>query len=339
MAESAEMQVSSEEDAWQYLERALAGELTENAQPSIAFKGWPRLDIYLPNVEVDSSLSPAMMEALVEFQRSIYRAHSLMTGSNRGARLTKAEKDRLEIRVKVQGGSSKLGVDLTEIAQSWGVAAVGRMTPEQTMIAILAAIVAIAGVTGWGLWLKHRADVRKAELDAKGQERLFDAFTTLTEQDTKRQKLLYDAMQAVPVLAAVRKEADGVKGKLVKAIAEEGGGRLDGVALSAQVANDLVATSRQKSEEETARGTYRVARVDTTTPDGFRVSLKDIETGDEVTASLMDALISERHRELIRAAEWSKQPVVVELNRRISRGRTLKATVVDVQQVPDRAVG
>lgn len=146
-------------------------------------------------------------------------------------------------------------------------------------------------------------------------------------------------MQAVPVLQEVREEADEAKTELLKAIADEGGGSINGMRVDAEVANDLTRTTRKRAEEENVRGVFRVARVDTTTPDGFRVTLKDVRSGEEVTASLMDALISDQHRERIRAAEWNKQPVTVELRKRVSRGRTLEATVVDVQDPPARAAG
>lgn len=333
MPEAVALEITSEDEAWAYLEQALNGQLPENLVPAVAFKKWPLIDIYLPDTEVEGSVSPSMMVALVDFQRAIYRTHSLITTGERTARISKAEKVRLEFRVQVEKGSSQYLIDLTEIARSWGVAAVGRMTPEQTMIAIIVAIVALAGTTGLGLWLKHRTDVRKAELDAKGQEHLFDAFNNLTEQDTKRQEMLFRAIQQLPVLSAVKDEADSARAEIVRAIADEGGGRLDGVQLPADVANDLTTTTRKKADEETVRSTFRVARVDTTTPDGFRVGLRDVATGEEVTASLMDALISDQHRQRIRAAEWSKQPVVVELRKRVSRGRTIEATVVDVQEV------
>ena len=332
MPEVPALKITSEEEAWEYLERALRGDLPEDIVRTVAFEGWPRLDIYLPNTPVQSSLSPTMMGALIELQRSLYRTHAAVTKGDKSARLTKADKERLEFRVKVEGGSSKLGIDLTQLAESWGVAALGRMTPEQTMIAILATVVAVAGVTGLALFLKHRTEIRKAELDLKGQEQFFDAFKNLTEQDTKRQELWLAAQQQVPLLQQIREESNDAKTEILKAIADEGGGRVNGLYIDQDVANDLVAVTRRTPAEENRRGLYRVDKVDTTTPDGFRVTLSNAKKKEVITATLMDALISDEHRKRIREAEWSKRPVGIELRLRTSRGRILEATIVDVDE-------
>lgn len=330
MAEAVALQISSEDEAWEYLERSLNGELPENTVPAVRFTGWPHVEIYLPHTPIDSSLSPAMMEALLDLQKAIHRTHSLVTTGEK-SRLSNAEKDRLELRAQVKGGSSKIDIDLTQIAETWGTALIGKLTPEQAVAVIITAILALGGATVFSIWANKRAEIRKAELEEKGKERLFDAFEKLADEDTKRQKLYYEAMQRLPVLREVSAEADEAKTKLVKAVGEEGGGTVDGIPLDADVANDLVKNARRPAAEETLKSTFRVARVDTTSPDGFRVALRDTKTGEEVTASLMDALISDRHRSLIQAAEWNKEPVAVELRLRVSRGRTLSATVIDVQ--------
>lgn len=46
-----------------------------------------------------------MMAALIDFQRSLYRTHSLITTGERTARISNAEKERVEVRVKVEGGT------------------------------------------------------------------------------------------------------------------------------------------------------------------------------------------------------------------------------------------
>jgi hypothetical protein len=75
LAQSVPITVHSEDEAWHYLAQALAGELPDGFDPSLAFEHWPRLDIYLPDTDVESSMSAAMMGALVEFQKSLYRTH------------------------------------------------------------------------------------------------------------------------------------------------------------------------------------------------------------------------------------------------------------------------
>lgn len=332
MAKATTLTVTSEDEAWAVLESAIKGELPENVLRSVDFDEWPRLDIYLPHTPIDSSLSPSMMEAMIDLQKSIYRSHAAVTTGDKSTRLSKADRERLEFRVKVEGGSSKLSIDLTEIAHSWGIAALGRLTPEQTMIAILATVLAIAGVSGLALFLKYKTDVRKAELDVKGQQQFFDAFKNLTEQDTARQALWAKAAQQVPLLRDVKEESDRAKDELLKALADEGGGDVNGLYITEDVARDLTAYTRRKPEVQIVRKSFRVDKVDTTTPNGFRVTLSRKAGKEKITAGLLDAMISQTHRDRIQKAEWSKKPVEVELHLRKSRGRIVDATIVDVAE-------
>lgn len=80
-------------------------------------------------------------------------------------------------------------------------------------------------------------------------------------------------------------------------------------------------------------GIYRVDRVDTTVPDGFRVTLTDVATGKEVSASLQDAIVSEDHRALIRQAEWNKSRIRVQMSARLLRNRFVDAVVLSVEAV------
>jgi hypothetical protein len=236
--------------------------------------------------------------------------------------------------VKVEGGSSKLGIDLTGIAQSWGVAAIGRMTPEQIMIMILGTVAVVGATAAWAMYLKHKTDGRKAELESKGQELFFNAFSKLSEEDTKRQEMWLRATKQVPLLVQIGDEATQAKTEILKAVAHEGGGKINGLEIEGETAADLVANTRRKPAEEILRGVFRVSRVDTTAPDGFKVTLQNVRTGEEINASLMDAMISDQHRESIRAAEWSKGPVSVEMKTRKSRGKIIEAVIVNVTDVP-----
>jgi hypothetical protein len=66
--------------------------------------------------------------------------------------------------------------------------------------------------------------------------------------------------------------------------------------------------------------------------------LEDLKTDEQITASLLDALISAKHKETIRNAEWAKLPVHVEMIARRLRGRLVDAKVVSVIEL-DAAKG
>ncbi len=334
MPEASAIRVESEDEGWAYLRQALAGELPKDLVPVVAFKGWPHVEVYLPDTPIEGSISPQMMRALIELQDSIYRAHSAVTGGKPTARLSRAERERLEFRVEVKGGSSKYEIDLTKIFETLGTASIGKMTGTELIITILGLAVIFGSTAVLLSYLKGRATTKQEELRAKGQEQVLSAFQTLAAEDTKRMEVMANAMQRVPALRAAQEVADEARHELLKAIADESRAVVNGVEIDGEVANDLVKNVRRRSEDITVSGTYRVARVDTTVPDGFRVALRDVTSQEEITASLQDALISDEHRRKIREAEWAKKPVRVDLKARRRRNGIADAVVLDVQDVP-----
>jgi hypothetical protein len=109
------LRVSSEEEAVALLSRVLDGDMPDDIPKSIDFHNWPKIDIYLPHTPLKGSISPTMMEAFIETQTALYRVHALLTTNSGDLRgLTKAEKETLEFRVKVEAGSSEYLAELVK---------------------------------------------------------------------------------------------------------------------------------------------------------------------------------------------------------------------------------
>jgi hypothetical protein len=123
--------IENEDDAWALLEAAI-GKGDDGDIVEFRFKGWPHLEIYLPDTPQDASISPSMMEAFIELQKTIYRSHTFLTADTGNLRtLSRYERDRFEFRVQVKPGSSDYNIDLTEIAKSIAADVVGHMTGTQ----------------------------------------------------------------------------------------------------------------------------------------------------------------------------------------------------------------
>lgn len=151
--------VRNEDDAFALLERALAGAIPDDSAPVVDFAGWPIIDVRLPNTPINSSISPTMMEAFIELQTAIYRAHSLLTANSGDLRgLSKAEKDRLEFRVRVSDGSSEYIAELAKSLQTIGIEVVNKMTSAEVLIAVLGVALIVGGVISWKAWLSARTE-------------------------------------------------------------------------------------------------------------------------------------------------------------------------------------
>jgi hypothetical protein len=298
--------------------------------PIFDFKAWPHVNIHLPDTPVESSISPTMMEAFIELQKSINRSYTLVSADTGDLRfLTNAEKELLEIRVQVSKGSSDYVASLTKALEKIGLEAVGKMDPQTLAITILGTALIVGGTVAFRAWLSHKTEQRKTELAGQEKEKWLEVQKATLEQGTENMKILARAVSRQPLLGEIEAAAEPARAQMVKSVGEEGGGTLFATKLETDLASEITAQRRQQSEQVRLAGNYRVVRVDTTSPDGFRVTLSDEANDREITATMQDALISGAHKDAIRDAEWGKRPVYVEMTAKQLRNKVVDAVVVN----------
>lgn len=155
------------------------------------------------------------------------------------------------------------------------------------------------------------------------------ALKLVSEQETKRLELMAKAKAAVPLLNDVDELADDGRQAMLKGLAVNGGGRLQGIDLPAELVAELTKSLRQSSRQEEIQGVYDVTLVDPAFHDGFRVRLQDVGTGEEFYAALRDRLVSENDYLAIQTAVWNKTPVRLKLRGRRLRGKIVEAVILD----------
>lgn len=321
--------IESEADAWRLLQEFVDAKVDLHDAPQFDFASWPELTVYLPTTPIEGSISTTMMAAFIELQKAIHRSYQLVSSNTDDLRaLSATERERLEIRVKVEKGSSEYDIDLTQIVERIGSEAIGKMDATTIGLTVLGVALIIGGALAWKAWLNHKAEIRKAELASVEKHDLIGFQTAMIASGTENMRLLADAMQRQPLLGDVEAAAEPARQQLLKSIADEGGGRAYETELTAGQAREIASQKRQQSESIRLAGNYRVQKVDTSAPDGFRVTLRDDSTGQELSASMQDALISEQHKKAIQEAEWRKQPVYVELSAKKLRNRIVDAIVL-----------
>ncbi|MFN3658489.1 MAG: hypothetical protein ACK4UO_14655 [Pseudolabrys sp.] len=330
------IRITSEDQAWRLLEDGLDQRFDSNVRPKFVWAGWPNFHIDLPETPVHGSISPTMMAAFIELQTSIYRSHTLLSsGTDDLRRLSKFEKDHFEFRVKVDKGSSHYSIDLQEIAGKLGADIIAKMTGPELVITVLGVSLIVAGAVSFKWYLNNRLALRKSQTEDENTKALLSTYQTQQLNDTKRFELLTATLKSQPVLSEVEKVSERSKAEITSAVAEEpGGANVAGIEISQDVAEALTTTTRQQSADTTIKRKFRVAKVDTTVADGFRVTLRDYH-GSEISASLLDALISREHRDLLQKAEWRKKYVTVEVKGRKLRDRVVDAKIVSVQDLDE----
>jgi hypothetical protein len=338
MVQLRSIRITNEDEAWDALKDELGS--VDDSPIALAFAGWPFIEIHLPQTPEEATIAPSMMEALVELQRTIYRAHTFLAADTGNLRtLSRLEREKFEFRVKVSAGSSDYKIDLTEIAKSLGEDVIGKMNGQDLTITIVAIALIVAGAVAWKAWLRAKTEQRKTESDDIQKREWLQMYQSQLQHDTGRIELLARAIERHPIIGEVEASAESARTEIVKAVGDERGGSVLGVHMSPEIAAEIVTTKRQQSTEVRLAGVYRVGKVDTTASDGFRVTLVDEKTGEELSASLIDAIISAEHRDAIQQAEWRKQPVFVELTARRLRKRLVDAIIVDAKPASAATAG
>lgn len=336
MADEAVFEIKGEDEAWKLLETALQNRLGEPPAVQIFWNNWPTLNIHLTAVPEDGTISSGTMEAILELQRSLYRTHALLSTGNDDLRsLSRSDREQYELRLKVEKGSSDLTINLSEIISKYGNDVIAKMTGTELLILVLGLALIYGGRLVLGEFIRAKTEQRKNASDDENTRQLLSNYQAQIENDTKRFEILTGALHREPVLQQVEQTAAKARDELVKAVADEGGGSIQRIPLPREVAVEISSVNRAHSSEIKLAGQYKVAKVDTTVAEGFRVTLEDIKTGETVTASLFDAIISAEHRRALQDAEWKKKPVFVEMTAKRLRGRITDAKIVSV--IPDEA--
>lgn len=336
--------VRSEEEAWALLEAALAQELPAETPPLINFRGWPKVEVYLPTTPIDASITTSMMGAFLEYQEALNRTYTLLSANSPDLRgLSRDERESLELRFEVRPGSNNYVADAAPVVERLGLELIGKMPPWMIAVTIVSTALIIGGSWAFSKWLAHKTETRKAELDAAGKTEQAQLLTQhmssirhMREEDTKRLELMTAAMKQRPVLNDVEAVTEPARQQIVRVVGEEKGGTVQGSSVTPFVAAEITAQRRREAQIVRREGVYRVSKVDTMAADGFRVTLLNEATGESIVAALQDALISEEHRKIIQEAEWSKAPVRVSLDARQLGQRLMDAVVRDVARLPGR---
>ena len=295
----------------------------------LKFDRWPVLDIKLTGPKFEQSLTPTVMKALLDYQRAIYQAYALAqynTPSTR--RLTDEERESLEIRVRVQDGSSEIEVDLTEILIQLGLKLVDKMEPTHLIATILGLSLIFGARSAWGKYLESRKETRLAEVQSEERVNFLESQKFLSEQESQRTQILGSVIKENTRLLTAQDIAHDAKTSIVKACGEADEATVQGIEVSGQAAAELTRNARRKSDEVRLDGEYTITRVDASQPDKFVVTVVGSDSGDQFSADVQEIDLTASTKKLLRTAEWDRKPVFLEINARVIDGDVRKATIV-----------
>ena len=327
-----EIIIRSENDAWEWLATAVRDGADFSEVRALKFDGWPDHEIAL-NLG-DASIWPSMMTAFLELQDSIYRTYALVKyDTSKLVNLTHDEKRGLEIEVMVREGSSDYKIKPEDILNKIIEVAGEKMEAKHWVILGLATGIMFFGDNAWDSYLQNRLEMRRAEITSKEKQETLKTLRFSSEQETTRMKIMERALGRVRELPDIDDHADSAKRSLLKGVPEEATVDINGKSVDGYVANELAKNPRNESRLVTFEGEFQILRVDTTSPIGFRVRLRNRETGEEFTAHLRDALVSEDERAAIQRAEWRKVPIKCQIEATRRGGAMVDAVIRSAEPI------
>ncbi|MBT6524703.1 MAG: hypothetical protein HOL57_01825 [Marinovum sp.] len=331
--------IDSEDDAWRTLSQLVNGKLDIASVDELEFGDWVKLRVYIHEKRYDSALNTYMMQGWQDAQRALYRSYAITAKGAADARsLTDSEREKLQLVVKIKCGSSDQEADLTDVLKEAVLAALGKMEPTQIATLLIVVVLSWAGGSITRHWISERAESKRAEIAAGPHK---DANTTLLKAletiqkvagDQTNADLIAKAIKEQPVLRTFADEAEVARHSMVKH-ASQSDAVVNGVTIPAAVGRAVTQETRTETVEERRDGNYRVRKVDTTVPDGFRVFVENVENQETFAADVQEVMSSANDRVIIKDAEWSKIPVRLQINAKVKKGVAQAVTILKADKV------
>lgn len=310
----AEIIIRSEEDAYALLTRITSGVINPDTL-NIEFDGWPNLYVRLKGEQFQSTITPTIMKAFIELQSGINRAYATAVyGSPNAAKLTKAEREMLEMVVRVEPGSSIFTVDYQVILEKICGELIGKMDGTQVLIALLGFALLYFGKSALCFRLQTRKDIRSEEIKSEEQKILLETMRFAQEQETERAKIMAEIAATYPRVHTIDALAQNTQAELLKRAATADSIELQGIQLTGHQAEVLAKNARKPVIDIRLDGMYRILSVDSTDPEGFKVKVRSRANGDEFIAVVQDETLDNTYKQALQHGEWQKKPVELIIN-------------------------
>lgn len=310
-----EIVIRSEADAYDILDKASRDEI--GPYSTIRFDGWPTLNLYLKGQKFEQSITPTIMRGLLELQKSLYRSYASAKFNAPTKRLSDAEKEELEIKVSVKGGSSNFEINFQDIAIKLVEQLGAKMNPTEVLYAVVSIAALYFGTSAYKSYLENRKETRAKEVSDETLRKSIEALSFTSEQETKRTQIIAELASKDHRIENIVRLSHDAHTEVVKCLTAGTEARLDGISLPPDISEVLTQNARRKSNEVRLDGSYRLMKLDWSDATRFKVKVFNIGTGLQLDAEVQDDSLTGKYKEALKAAEWSRKPVKLQINAKL----------------------
>ena len=293
--------------------------------------GWVVPHIYIPEPEVDSSISPHFMEAFLQVQKEIFQLAALAkSGVAHVNQLNENDRQELEIAVKVTGGSSNIASDLAKPIERCLKLMLGKMTGRQATIVILGIAMLVAGTLGWSSWLENQKVIKIEELKSKEH---IEALSALKFANDNQLKIFQMLMQSLEKQGRVGVQSHELVEKtfqsFLKAASKTEQTIINDQRLSSGEASSLRVATRGQVVNRIIREKLRVIDMNTAAEIDAMILMRP-DTREQFKMRLSETLFMSNDRAALFEALENRAEIEIELSLREVDGEVKNVTFLRV---------
>lgn len=283
----------------------------------IRFEGWPRIELAIRGESFGGGVPTRIMPPLLKFQAAIDRAYARSLGRER---LTREERQRAELIVRLESGSTTFFSDLTEALNHALAAAAKNMSGPQVLLSILVVAGSTGGYLGWRDYVRNQTEQHRLDVQVR-----------LSELDNRRIEILTEAMVGNSLARAGVDDLNAARGQLFRNL-EDGDVLVVGgePLVRGDVARRLARNPAPERVQGRLDGDYAILSVDSgRVRSGFRIRVRDVKSREELVVSIPEGTLPPDQIEALQDGEWGKAPLHMRINVTRAGKRIVGATLVE----------
>lgn len=328
--ETLDVVIQNEEQAWKWLKLALEDNLPASDGPYILkFEGWPTLDLKFNGKDFDQSVPTRLMPALLDAQKEIHRVYAMTRyGDENLRRLTAEDREKLELVVRVEDGSSEFETNLEHVLTEAFMRGVERMDSIHLLILFLGLAVTWGSVVAWKAWLRSQEARKETE-----------SRVDISKLEAEKLHVLADAMNRSSELRELSAGVDAFRNTSLHKLkpADTFSIPKTDLVVGGEHAATVTTAPRSQSVDDRLKGTFAIQGVDVSAAQGYRVKVRAIADGTVFTVSIPDDVFTRDQLDIIKEAEWEKRLVYMEIQVKLLRGQISAASLDSVERIAEPA--
>ena len=336
-AQTTELQniiIRNEQDAYDFLRQIYETELGNDVSKlHVQFEGWPKVQVKLTGEKYQSTITPSIMKAFLKLQDGLYRAYALAVYADSRHRLSDDEKKELELVIKVSQGSSEFSDDFDINGTINSL--IQKMKSGHLLIAIIFGFLCYFGRDSYQAFLDSKQEATVNELMAQSQKKNNEHLEKMTDkllaEQAANREFIRTLVQQKPELEEIAIEAKETKREFFKQASDAEKINIQGVEVTGEQAKELAKKKRmppaREFEDIRLDGMYRILNVNTELDTGFKVSIRNEASGQELIAEVQDNTFQSQYKKAIETATFEKRPVALDIN---AKQKIANGTIYDV---------